>query len=93
VAFDRGITSFARLQRRMQLTDPQAARRSGVAVYLYLFDLVHLSGHDTTQLPLRSRKALLRRALAFEGPLRYLPHRNRDGEAYFREGARRGSRG
>jgi bifunctional non-homologous end joining protein LigD len=93
VAFDRGVTSFARLQLRMQLTDPEAARRSGVAVYLYLFDLLHLSGHDTTQLPLRSRKALLRRALGFEGPVRYLPHRNRDGEACFREACEKGLEG
>ena len=38
VAFDseRGITSFARLQQRMQLRDPVRARRSQVAVHLYL---------------------------------------------------------
>src|SRR3954468_16802179 len=40
VAFDSesGVTSFARLQQRMQLRDPVRARRSQVAVYLYLFD-------------------------------------------------------
>ena len=41
VAFQGGRSSFARLQRRMQLRDPDQARRSGVAVYLYLFDVVH----------------------------------------------------
>src|SRR4051812_40330095 len=36
VAFDseRGVTSFARLQQRMQLRDPARARRTQVAVYL-----------------------------------------------------------
>src|SRR5687767_143218 len=29
VAFDGAVTSFARLQRRMQLSDPGAARRTG----------------------------------------------------------------
>ena len=93
VAFERGVTSFSRLQRRMQLSDPEAARRSGVAVYLYLFDLLQLAGHDVTALPLRSRKALLRRNLEFPGHVRYLPHRNRDGEALFREACHRGLEG
>ena len=56
VAFERGRSSFARLQRRMQLGDPEAARRSGVAVYLYLFDVVHVHGHDVTRLGLRQRR-------------------------------------
>jgi ATP-dependent DNA ligase len=40
VAFEGGRTSFARLQRRMHVGDPDAARRTGVAVYCYLFDLL-----------------------------------------------------
>src|SRR3977135_490464 len=32
VASEHGRMSFARLQRRMQIRDPEAARRSGVAV-------------------------------------------------------------
>jgi bifunctional non-homologous end joining protein LigD len=93
VAFERGVTSFSRLQRRMQLSDPAAARRSGVAVYLYLFDLLHLAGHDASAVSLRGRKALLRRALGFADPLRYLPHRNRDGEALFQDACKRGLEG
>jgi bifunctional non-homologous end joining protein LigD len=93
VAFHQGVTSFSRLQRRMQITEPESARRSGVAVYLYLFDLLHLDGYDTTRLPLRSRKRVLRRALALKGPVRHLPHRNRDGEALFREACAKGLEG
>lgn len=93
VAFERGVTSFARLQGRMQITEPAAIRRSGIAVYLYLFDLLHLAGHDTRRLPLRTRKRLLRGALAFPGPVRFLPHRNRDGEALFADACRRGLEG
>src|SRR5919109_5605052 len=33
VAFDGEVTSFSRLQRRMQLSDPGAARRTGVPVF------------------------------------------------------------
>jgi len=93
VAFDGAVTSFSRLQGRMQLADPDEARDSGIAVYLYLFDLLHLAGHDLTDLPLRRRKSLLRQAMRFDDPVRYTPHRNEDGEAYFDEACAKGWEG
>jgi bifunctional non-homologous end joining protein LigD len=93
VAFENGQTSFARLQRRIGITDPEAARRSGVAVSYYIFDLLRVDGYDITALPLRMRKTLLRQALTFDDPLRFSVHRNRDGEAFFAEACRRGWEG
>jgi bifunctional non-homologous end joining protein LigD len=93
VAFEGRVTSFAKLQRRMQLSDPEAARRTGVEVFLYVFDLLHLDGHDTRELPLRSRKALLRRTLSFDGPVRYVTHRNAAGKESFRDACARGLEG
>jgi DNA ligase D-like protein (predicted ligase) len=84
VAFAGGITSFSRLQQR---------GRAKVRVYLYLFDILRLGGEDTTGLPLRERKSLLRRSLRFEGPIRYVAHRNRDGEAIYREACKKGLEG
>ena len=84
VAFDGPQTSFARLQQRGERP---------VAVYLYAFDLLHLAGHDTTALALRARKSLLRRALAFHGPVRLTRHRNAEGEEMFREACRKGWEG
>ena len=51
VAFAGAQTSFERLQQRGE---------RDVRVFLYVFDVVHLAGHDTTALPLRARKKLLR---------------------------------
>jgi bifunctional non-homologous end joining protein LigD len=93
VAFAGGRTSFARLQGRMQLTRPEAARRSGIAVSYYLFDLLYAEGHLLTGLPLRLRKALLRRALSFRSPLCFTGHRNAAGEAVYEEACRRGWEG
>ena len=93
VAFEGTQASFARLQQRMQLCDPERARRSGVRVFYYLFDLLHLDGRDATGLPLRERKALLRGALSFAGPLRYLPHRNAEGKRFYREACGKGWEG
>jgi DNA ligase D-like protein (predicted ligase) len=93
VAFDGGQTSFARLQGRIGLHDPVAARASGIKVFLYLFDLLVVDDHDVTGLPLRTRKRLLRDGVDFGDPLRMSTHRNTDGEAYLREACSRGWEG
>jgi len=85
VAFEDGVTSFARLQQRLGLHDPDEARRSPVAVFLYLFDVLHLLGHDTTALGQRQRKGLLKKALSFDGHVRYTPHRVEHGETLIEE--------
>jgi bifunctional non-homologous end joining protein LigD len=93
VAFERGRTSFERLQRRMQIRDPDQARRSGVAVYYYLFDLLELDGEDLRPWPLRKRKAKLRHAVEFRGRLRFTPYRIGNGEELFRRACERGWEG
>jgi bifunctional non-homologous end joining protein LigD len=93
VAFDGNRTSFERLQGRMGIHDPRLARMTGIPVFLYLFDLLRFDGHDLTGLPLRERKSALRRALSFEGPVRYTQHRNERGEDFFEEACAKGWEG
>jgi bifunctional non-homologous end joining protein LigD len=84
VAFDGSQTSFAKLARR---------GREKVPVYLYVFDLLWLDGHNVRPLPLRDRKRLLRDALNWDDPIRFTTHRNRDGETFFTEACRKGWEG
>ena len=85
VAFENGITSFSRLQRR---------GRERVPVFLYVFDLPRHDGDDLRNVPLRERKARLRRALEFGGPVRFNPHRNGEhGEELYREACEKGLEG
>ena len=93
VAFKGGVTSFSRLQGRMQLSDPAAARRTHIAVFYYVFDVLRVNGRDVEGLPLRERKQLLRSSLAFHGPVRLMPHRNEDGERLYREACQKGLEG
>jgi bifunctional non-homologous end joining protein LigD len=93
VAFDGNRSSFARLQHRMQLDDPAAALRTGVDVYFYLFDVVHVNGYGLTEVGLRDRKAVLNGLLRFDDPLRYTAHRNTEGEAYWRAACEKGWEG
>ena len=85
VAFEDGITSFARLQQRA---------RKRVPVFLYVFDLPRHGGEDLRALPLRRRKARLRGALDFHGPVRFNPHRNGEhGEELYRDACQKGLEG
>ncbi len=93
VAFEGNRTSFARLQRRMQIANREQARRTGVAVYLYLFDVPHADGFDLTGLGLRHRKSVLRSAVDFRDPIRLTPYRNAEGEASYREACQKGWEG
>ncbi len=93
VAFDGTQTSFATLQARIHLTDPARARRSAVAVYLYLFDLLVLGEVDLTRLPLRTRKRLLRATFGFSDPVRYSAHRTGDGRRFLELACARGWEG
>ena len=75
VAFDseRGITSFARLQQRMQLRDPLRARHSQVAVHVYLFDCMYYEGIDLTALQLLERKSVLKDVVGYDDIVRLTP--------------------
>jgi DNA ligase D-like protein (predicted ligase) len=86
VAFVGRQTSFAALQQRSD--DGHPARP-----LLYLFDILHLAGTDTTALPQRARKALLRDALRWDDPVRLTVHRGGDGPALHREACRKGWEG
>jgi DNA ligase D-like protein (predicted ligase) len=93
VAFEHGRTSFERLQGRMQIRDPVRARRSGIAVYYYLFDLLEVGGKDLRPQPLRERKSALSRSVDFGGRLRFTQHRSGDGERLFETACERGWEG
>jgi len=93
VAFQGRISSFSRLQGRMKITDPEEARKSRIAIYHYLFDLLFLDGYDTTRLPLRDRKKLLHKVIKFIGPLRFSAHRSEKGEKFYKEACKAGLEG
>lgn len=93
VAFEGNHTSFARLQGRIGLDDPRRARATGIEVFYYLFDLLHLDGWDLRELPLRDRKRLLRSVVDVAPPLRFTPHRNEDGPTLLEDACARGWEG
>lgn len=93
VAFRGEVTSFSQLQQRMQRRDPEEARRAGIAVFYYVFDLLYLDGYDLRDVPLVHRKALLKETFTFRDPLRFTDHHDGDGVAFYRQACRQGLEG
>ncbi len=93
VAFEGSRTSFARLQPRIHLGSAEQARRTGIAVYFYVFDVLEIDGEDVRAEPLLDRKRRLRKLLAWAGPIRSTPHRVKGGEEWFAEICRQGWEG
>jgi bifunctional non-homologous end joining protein LigD len=83
VAFDEhGAPSFERLARRMHQTSEHAIRRLAeqVPVTYVIFDLLHLDGRSTMELPYAERRALLEE-LALGGPAWQTPANHTAGHA------------
>ncbi len=93
VAFEGARTSFARLQPRIHLSSAAKARRSGVAVYFYVFDVLRVDGEDVRREPLLDRKRRLRKLLTWGDPVRSTPHRVSGDEDWFGEVCAKGWEG
>ncbi len=93
VAFEGGRTSFARLQPRIHLNSADKARRTGIAVFFYVFDVLRADGEDIRGRSLLDRKRVLRALLTFDGPVRLTPYRVSADEDYFAEACRKGWEG
>ena len=82
-----GKPSFARLQRRGRLTNDVDVRRAAVELpaTFYAFDLLAVDDLDLRPLPLTTRKELLTQAVPKLGPVRFLEHIDREGEAFLEQ--------
>ncbi|HEY3529298.1 MAG TPA: non-homologous end-joining DNA ligase [Nocardioides sp.] len=93
VAFEGSRTSFARLQPRIHVSNAERARRSGVPVWFYVFDVLEIEGTDLRDRPLLERKRRLRTLIRWASPLRSTPHRVSGDEEWFADICRRGWEG
>jgi bifunctional non-homologous end joining protein LigD len=85
VVDDGGKPDFELLQQY-----PQGGR--GHLLY-YVFDLLHFQGHDLTNLPLVTRKDLLKKVLPLTGKIRCSDHVSGDGSLFFRVARDKGLEG
>ena len=84
VAFEKGITSFSKLQQ---------VKREKISVYFYAFDLLYLDKCDLKDQKLIDRKKLLKKNFAFSSKFRYTSHILKNGEAFFKKACKKGLEG
>jgi len=84
---EAGRPSFQRLQNRAKVARAIEVRRAAIEspAVLYVFDLLAFAGFDLRPLPLERRKSLLERVLPRVGPLKYIEHFAKDGEALYEQ--------
>lgn len=103
---DGEIVAFAGHQTRFQLLHPylypqRYDRREGspdergkpAPCWYYLFDLLQLGPYDLRNLPLITRKKVLRGAVRFSRPLRFTNHRQGEGEHLYEIACQKGWEG
>src|SRR2546422_1429579 len=92
---EAGRPSFQRLQNRAKVSRALEVRRAAVETpaVLYVFDLLAFDGYDVGPLPLERRKALLEQIVPRVGPIKYLSHFEKDGEALYEQVVKMGLEG
>jgi bifunctional non-homologous end joining protein LigD len=92
---EAGRPSFQRLQNRARVNRALDVRRAAVESpgLLYAFDLLAFEGYDVRPLPLDKRKSLLERIVPHVGPIKYLEHFAKDGEALYEQVVKLGLEG
>lgn len=93
VAFDKDVTSFSKLQQRIGVRKISLEEALKIPVYYYLFDILYLNGFDLRDLPLRTRKLLLKEIVTYKDPLRLTEGKIGEGEIYYREACKNGWEG
>ena len=87
VCDEKGLPSFAKLQKRGRLSSSMEIRRAAVELpaTFYAFDLLAFEDFDLRPLPLIERKRFLTEAVPKLGALRWLDHIETEGEAFLEQ--------
>ncbi len=93
VAYDRGQTSFSRLQQRLGVARPSAQLMAEYPVVYCVFDLLELDGEDLTGRPLLERRTRLQSAIRTDAALALTEAWRGDSERRFAEACRSGWEG
>lgn len=93
VTFVGKKTDFAKLGMRMHVKNPDPQLIKKVPVTVFVFDILYLNDYNLTELPLLTRKKILKDNFKFIKPLKYLAHRKTNGANYYEQAARSGWEG
>jgi len=84
VAFEKGVTSFSKLQQ---------VKRQKISVYFYAFDLLYYDKYDLKDQKLIDRKKMLKGKFRFSTKFRFTRHIKKEGEKYLKKACHKGWEG
>jgi bifunctional non-homologous end joining protein LigD len=93
VAFEKEITSFSRLQKRLGVKNISREDALKVPVFYYIFDILYLDEFDLRELSLQSRKKILKKVFSYKEPLRFTEGIIEEGENYYKKACKQGWEG
>lgn len=93
VAFAGKTMSFSNLQPHFGTKNAEKISQLKTKIDIYLFDILYLDGYELLQLPLLTRKTLLKKNIPFKSPIRYTTHINTKGLPFFKKSCRIGWEG
>ncbi len=93
VSFEDGQPRFERMQKRMHVKNPSKQLLKEAPAILYLFDILYIDGYDSTRLSQLERKELLRAAIDYADPLRYMEHEVGNGQKLLDKACKAGLEG
>jgi len=91
VAFEKGVTSFSKLQPRMHVKKLEEKTKK-IKVYYYVFDILKSDKKDVDKLKLIERKKVLKKTISFLGIIKYTEHRA-SGKSYYDHACKSGWEG
>ena len=91
VAFEKGVTSFSKLQPRMHVKKLEEETRK-IKVYYYVFDILESEGKNFEKSALSERKKILKKTISFSGIIRNTEYKD-NGKAYYKKACNSGWEG
>ncbi len=87
IAKSEGLSDFELLQSRINLKNVAEikAKTKKIPISYAIFDLMYVHGYDIRELPLLSRKKILKKLLTYNKLLTYTEHKVGNGIAYFKD--------
>lgn len=87
----QGISDFELLQSRINLKALQEIKSKikTVPIYYHIFDCMYVDGYDIRNLPLLTRKALVKKLVRFNKILTYTEHKTGNGIALFKKACKK----
>lgn len=90
---EKGVSSFERLQSRLQLENPKKEDIEKTPVLYAVFDMPYFDGYDFRNVPLIERKSVLAINISFNKLINLVDHKVKDGLKFYDYACKKGWEG